>query len=133
MIGRFSTIDPAAEYYPEITSYSYADNDPTGFTEDGEMPGPVWAIIGIFSDYIMQIVTNYYLDNKDFKTSSTGISYWSLDVSGASGFVSGGISALTKMATSSIGNRALIKTIDVGVDILVSTVESIVVNKAQTK
>lgn len=133
VIGRWNVPDPASEYYTEITPYSYAGNDPVGFTDkDGEMPGPVGALIGIFSDYIMQVGANYFLDGDDFRTSLTDISYWSLGVSGASGFVSGGISSLTKMATSNIGNKALLKTIDVGVDILVSTVESAVVNSAES-
>ncbi|MEH3114025.1 hypothetical protein [Pedobacter terrae] len=106
MIGRWNSVDPASDYYPEITPYSYALNDPIGFNDnDGEMPGPVGAIIGIFSDYITQVGANYFIDNKDFKTSLTDISYWSLGVAGASGFVSGGISSLTKWSQVALGKR----------------------------
>ncbi|WP_426049166.1 RHS repeat domain-containing protein [Chryseobacterium sp. NFX27] len=132
-IARWGVIDPAAEYFPDITPYAYVVNDPIGFVDnDGEMPGPVGAIIGIFSDYIMQVGVNYFLDGKDFRTSLTDISGWSLAVSGVSGFATGGISALTKAATSGIGKQALVKTIDFGVDVLVGTVESAVTNQLET-
>ncbi|WP_131800027.1 RHS repeat domain-containing protein, partial [Chryseobacterium sp. CBo1] len=132
-IGRWGVVDPAAEYFPYITPYSYVVNDPIGYVDnDGEMPGPVGAIIGIFSDYIMQVGVNYFLDRKDFRTSLTDVSGWSLAVSGVSGFATGGISALTKAATSGIGKQALVKTIDFGVDVLVSTVESAATNQLET-
>lgn len=132
-IGRWNVVDPAAEYFPDITPYAYIVNDPIGFVDnDGEMPGPVGAIIGIFSDYIMQVGVNYFLDRKDFRTSLTDISGWSLAVSGVSGFATGGISALTKVATSGIGKQALLKTIDFGLDVLVSTVESAATNQLET-
>lgn len=132
-LGRWMNIDPAAEYFPDITLYSYVVNDPVGYVDnDGEMPGPVGAIIGIFSDYIMQVGVNYFIDGEDFRTSLTDISGWSLAVSGASGFATGGISALTNVATSGIGKQALVKTIDFGVDVLVSTVESAATNQLET-
>jgi len=125
-------VDPAAEYFPDITPYAYVVNDPIGFVDnDGEMPGPVGAIIGVFSDYITQIGVNYFLEGKSFGTSLKDVSYWSLAVSGASGFATGGISALTKAATSGIGKQALVKTIDFGIDVLVGTVENAVTDYAE--
>lgn len=131
-IGRWGVVDPAAEYFPDITPYAYVVNDPIGFIDnDGEMPGPVGAIIGVFSDYITQVGVNYFLEGKSFNTSLTDVSYWSLAISGASGFATGGISALTKAATSGIGKQALVKTIDFGVDVLVGTVENAVTDYAE--
>lgn len=67
-------------------------NDPLSYTdENGEIPGPVGAVIGIAADYIQQVGINYFINGKDFGTSLTDISYWSLAVSGASGLATGGI------------------------------------------
>lgn len=131
-IGRWGVHDPASEYMVEWSPYTYAYNDPISFIdEDGEMPGPVGAIIGIFSDYVTQVGVNYFLEGKNFKTSLTDISGWSLAISGASGFATGGISALTKAATSGIGKQAIIKTIDFGVDVLVGTIENAATDYAE--
>nr|WP_317043188.1 RHS repeat-associated core domain-containing protein [Chryseobacterium vrystaatense] len=131
-IGRWGVIDSAAEYFPEIAPYAYVVNDPIGYIDnDGEMPGPVGAIIGVFSDYITQVGVNYFLEGKNFRTSLTDISGWSLFISGASGFATGGISALTKAATSGIGKQALVKTIDFGIDVLVGTIENAATDYAE--
>lgn len=133
VIGRWNVVDPAAEYFPDVTTYAYAANDPIGFTDnDGEMPGPVGAIIGVLSDYISQVGVNYFIDKKDFRTSLTDISYWSLGVSAVSGFATGGISSLSNTLTSGVGKRAFVKVIDFGVDVLVNTVESAVTNQLET-
>lgn len=131
-IGRWNVVDPAADYYPEVSPYAYVLNDPLSYTdENGEIPGPVGAVIGIAADYVQQVGLNYFVDGKDFRTSLTDVSYWSLAVSGASGFASGGITSLTNTLTSKVGQKALTKIIDVGVDVMVSTVESAVTNKLE--
>ena len=125
-------MDPAADYYPEVSPYAYVLNDPLSYTdENGEIPGPVGAVIGVAADYVQQVGLNYFVDGKDFRTSLTDVSYWSLAVSGASGFATGGISSLTNTLTSKVGQKALTKIIDVGVDVMVSTVESAVTNKLE--
>lgn len=107
-------------------------NDPLSYTdENGEIPGPVGAVIGITADYIQQVGINYFINGKDFGTSLTDISYWSLAVSGASGLATGGISSLTNTLSSKVGKKALTKIIDVGVDVMVSTVESGITNMAE--
>lgn len=87
------------------------------------MPGPVVALVGIFADYVTQVATNYYIDNDDFNTSLTDISYWSLGISGASGFATGGLNSLTNAMTSRVGKQVLVKIIEYGMDVLVNTVE----------
>ncbi|MDR2204856.1 MAG: hypothetical protein LBE36_01675 [Flavobacteriaceae bacterium] len=125
-VGRWGVIDPAADYFPDITPYAYVTNDPIGLVDnDGEMPGPVGAIIGVIADYAMQVGTNYFMDGEDFKTSLTDISYVSLGFSAASGFITGGISSLTKTATSSVGKKIFTKIIDNGLNVLIDTVENV--------
>jgi len=133
VIGRWNVVDAAAEYYPDIAVYAYAVNDPIGFTDnDGEMPGPVGAIIGVLSDYISQVGVNYFVDKKDFRTSLMDVSYWSLGVSAVSGFATGGISSLSKTLTSGVGKQAFVKVVDFGVDVMVNTVQSAVTNNLET-
>lgn len=99
-------VDPAADYYPEVSPYAYVLNDPLSYTdENGEIPGPVGAVIGIAADYIQQVGINYFIDSKDFRTSLTDITYWSLAVSGASGLARGGISSLTNTLTSKMAKK----------------------------
>jgi len=120
-------VDPAAD-----SPYAYVLNDPLGYTdENGEIPGPVAAVIGIAADYVQQVGLNYFVDGKEFGTFLTDISYWSLAVSGASGFATGGISSLTNTLINKVGQKALTKIIDVGVDVMVSTVDSAVTNKLE--
>lgn len=127
-------VDPAADYYPEVSPYTYVLNDPLSYTdENGEMPGAVGAVIGIVSNYIQQVGVNYFIDGKDFNTSLTDISYWSLAVAGGSGFATGGISSLTNTLTSKVGQKTLTKIIDVGIDVMVSTVESLITDKLEGK
>lgn len=71
----------------------------------------------------MQVGTNYFVDGQSFQESLTDISYLSLAASGASGFLTGGVSALAKTAGSSVGKQMFIKLIDKSADVLISTVE----------
>nr|WP_165793146.1 RHS repeat-associated core domain-containing protein [Sphingobacterium haloxyli] len=134
-IGRWNVVDPAADYYPEVSPYAYVLNDPLSYTdENGEIPGPVGAVIGIAADYIQQVGINYFIGGHDLKSSLTSeISIPSLVVSGVSGAFTGGISSLTNTLTSKVGQKALTKIIDVGIDAMVSTVGKEAVNYAEGK
>lgn len=114
----------------KLPPYAYVLNDPLSYTyENGEIPGPVGAVIGIAADYIQQVGLNYFINGKDFSSSLTNVNYWSLAISGASGLVRGGISSLTNTLSSKVGQKALAKIIDVGIDVMVSTVENVVTDK----
>lgn len=83
VIGRWNVIDPASEYYPEVTPYSYVMNDTISFVDDeGEIPGPTGFVLGALSDYIGQVGNNYFFKGKNTLSAvmTEDINYWSIGI-----------------------------------------------------
>ncbi|SDJ39643.1 DUF6443 domain-containing protein [Chryseobacterium jejuense] len=125
-LGRWGVHDPASEYLSEFSPYTFTFNDPIGFVDnDGEFPGPAGAIIGILADYAGQVGYNYFLGDSNFNlrhAMTNNINGWSLAISGATGFATGGIDSLKNVVTSGVGKPIFQKMINNGIDILVNTI-----------
>lgn len=126
-IGRWGVHDPASEYLPEYSPYTFTFNDPIGFVDnDGEFPGPTGALIGILADYIGQVGYNYFFDenlNYNLKASMVNnINGCSIAASGVTGFATGGVDSLKSVITSGVGKPILKNMINGGIDILVNTI-----------
>jgi len=125
-IGRWGVHDPASEYLPEFSPYTFTFNDPIGFVDnDGEFPGPAGAIIGILADYAGQVGYNYFFGDSNYNlrhAMTNNINGWSLAISGATGFATGGIDSLKNVVTSGVGKPIIQKLINNGIDVLVNTI-----------
>lgn len=132
VVGRWNSVDPAAEYYPEITPYSYVVNDPISLIDDdGEMPGPTGFVLGALSDYLGQVGNNYFFKGKNTLSAAMteDINYWSIGISGAVGAATGGIDAIKNIATKGVGKEIFKKMIEYGVDVLVNTMQGVLSEK----
>lgn len=126
-IGRWGVHDPASEYLPEYSPYTFTFNDPIGFVDnDGEFPGPSGALIGALADYIGQVAYNYFFDehlNYNLRASMTNnINVYSIGFSAATGFATGGIDSLKNVITGGVGKQIFKNMINGGIDILVNTI-----------
>lgn len=126
-IGRWNVVDPAADYYPEVSPYAYVLNDPISYIdEDGEMPGPAGFVLGALSDYIGQVGNNYFFRDKStlYSAMTEDINLFSIGISGGVGMMTGGIDAIKNIATKGVGQKIFIKMIDYGIDVLSNTMQS---------
>ncbi|MBP1163330.1 RHS repeat-associated protein [Chryseobacterium sp. PvR013] len=125
-LGRWGVLDPASDYLPEYSPYVFTFNDPIGFVDnDGEFPGPAGAIIGLLADYAGQVGYNYFFGESNYNlrhAMTNNINGWSMAISGATGFATGGIDSLKNVVTSGVGKPIFQKLINNGIDILVNTI-----------
>ncbi len=65
VVGRFTTMDPLAEKYYDVSPYVYCNNNPVNAIDpDGRFP--VWAIVGAAVDYGFQVYDNYQKGNTGY-------------------------------------------------------------------
>lgn len=120
--------DPASEYMVEWSPYAYAYNNPISFIDDdGEMPGPVGALVGILSEYILQVGSDYLGRGRTFQNSLIPDSNDVIDlgIAGGTGFFTGGVGSLIKTAGSGTGRKMFVKIIDEGFDIMINAIQDI--------
>lgn len=95
------------------------------------MSGPVGAIIGVFSDYITQVGVNYFLEGKDFRTSLTDISGWSLAIAGAAGFCNRRNKCINQSSYKWYRKTSLSENYRFWIDVLVGSIENAATDYAE--
>ena len=111
-LGRWISIDPMAEKMPMVSSYAYSFNNPTLYQDkDGAIPIiPLLIKAGAngASDMMLQVVMNYYFDDKatSLQEAFNQVNWWQVGRSSAEGLIPwrtpGG--RLGKAAVTAIGD-----------------------------
>lgn len=133
-LGKFLSVDPLTDEYPELTPYQFASNSPIwGIDRDGEELQIATAALGGLVDYLGQVADNYASEKKNPWIDN--IDLVSIAASAADGFLKSGASIgrkiLVKVTTTLIKNAVEIKTTEKGIKAKVETnVKTIVKNTA---